>query len=110
MTHFVENMAKAERKRIRNNFLASLRSKNGNTFVFSSYNVIFAVEPCTSSTGCNMFKVSTAYCNETDKFKKSVGELIALYRLFGGEYAIIKNTSGMDSLVSSLLDQMEMDY
>ena len=108
--HFVENMVKAERKRIRKQLLATLRSKNGNTFVFSSYNVIFAVEPCTSIPDCSMFKVSVAYCNETDKFKKSIGELIALYRLFGGEYALIKNTSGMDSLVSSLLDQMKMDY
>ena len=110
MMHFVENMVKAERKRIRKQLLATLRSKNGNTYVFSPYNVVFAVEPCTNMPGCNMFKVSIAYCNETDKFKKSVGELIALYRLLSGEHAIIKNTYGMDSLVNSLLDQMETGY
>lgn len=107
MMHFVENMSKAERKRNRKNHLTVLRSKNGNTFVFPAYNVVFAVEPCSKMPDCNMFRVSTAYCNGIDKFRKSVGELIALYRLQGGECTMIKNDFGMDELVSSLLDQME---
>ena len=103
MVNFIEEMSKVERKQKRDLLLSCLRSAGGHTFAVPESRVVFAVEPVINTPNCNMFKVAIAYCNKSDKFKKSVGELIALYRLQQlGNYTIIKNVHGIADVAISL--------
>ena len=107
MVHFIETMPKKERKQKRDAMLFCLRNVGGTTIAFPADKVVIAVEPVINSPTCTMFKVAFAYCNKSDKFKKSVGELIALYRLQQfGNYTIIKNVHGMVDMVISLRGNM----
>ena len=79
--HFIEEMSKAERKEYRNTMRNSLIAAGGRVYTDKWNGVTVAIEPIISGNNCNSFRVATAYCNSSDKYRKSLGEAIALYRL-----------------------------
>lgn len=81
MMHFIEEMSKAERKEYRNALRDNLIVAGGRLYVDEYSGTVIAIEPNTPSNKCKTFRVAVAYCGPSDKFKKSVGEAIALYRL-----------------------------
>lgn len=79
--HFIEEMTKAERKEYRNNLRDKLIAAGGRLYVDEYSGTVIAIEPSIPGNKCKTFRVAVAYCSPSDKFKKSMGEAIALYRL-----------------------------
>lgn len=67
-----------------------------------------AVVPATDLSGyvAEFFYVSASHCSPSEKFRRKRGELIALTRLFGGEYITVP-AAGRD-MMGVMLDMMDL--
>ena len=67
-----------------------------------------AVMPATDLNGYNpdFFYVSASHCSRSEPFRRKRGELIALTRLFGGEYITVP-AAGRD-MMGVMLDMMDL--
>lgn len=107
--HFIEDIPKTERKEYRNNLRDSLIAAGGRVYTDKHSGVTVAIEPIVSSNNCKSFRVATAYCNSNDKFRKSMGEAIALYRLLTDRCSIIRcetigsTNARMDAIANSVI-------
>jgi hypothetical protein len=109
MVHFIETMSKTERKEYRDNLRDSLINTGGRIYTDKHSGVTAVIEPIISGNNCKFFRVATAYCNSNDKFRKSTGEAIALYRLLTDRCIVIScktldNTNErMDAIADSFI-------
>lgn len=81
MVHFIERMFKVECKKYCNYLRDYLITAGGRIYTDKHSGVTVAIEPAISGNNCKFFRVAVAYCNSNDKFIKSIGEAIALYRV-----------------------------
>ena len=81
MMYFIEVMSKADREEYRNTMRDNLIAAGGRIYVNKYLGIVTVIEPCIPGSNCKSFRVAAAYCNSNDKFRKSTGEAIALYRL-----------------------------
>ena len=81
MMHVVEELSKDERKRVRKVWRDQLIAAGGRIYVNKYNGTVVAIEPSIPGNNCKTFRVAIAYCNPSDKFKKSLGEAIAFFRL-----------------------------
>ena len=109
MTHFIEEMTKIERKEYRNKVRNDLIAAGGRTYTDKHSGVTVVIKPIVAGNNCKFFRVAVAYCNSNDKFRKSMGEAIAIYRLFTDRCNIIRcetlgNTSKrMEAIANSFI-------
>lgn len=110
MAHFIEEMSKAERKEYRNALRDGLIAAGGRLYVDEYSGTVIAIEPNIPGSNCKTFRVAVAYCNSNDKFRKSVGEAIALYRLNSNMCNVIRcevwggSIARMDKIVGDFSD------
>lgn len=112
MVHFIEKMPKKERKeyrdKLRNLFIAS----GGRTYTNRYIGKVFAIEPSILGDNCKTFRVAIAYCNPNDKFKQSIGEAIALYRLSVNSCIVIRcdEFSNTNQRMNKIADNFNINY
>ena len=108
MLHFIKEMSKAERKAYRNVLRDKIIDAGGRLYVDEYNGTVLAIKPNIFGNNCKTFSVAVAYCNPHDKFKKSIGEILALYRLNANMCINVRcenlsNTSlRMDEIASNL--------
>ena len=78
-------------KNIRKNLRAQLRKQGGELFTFESYGVTVAIRPSIPGGNARFYQVSVSTCSGNDKFKRKVGELVALeYLLTYGRFISVR--------------------
>ena len=99
MLPFIKEMSKAERKDFRNALRDNLIAAGGRIYTDSYSGTVLVIKPNISGNNCKTFSVALAYCNPNDKFKKSIGETLALYRLNANMCIVIRRDNLRDTNV-----------
>ena len=85
-------MTSAE-KNVRKNLRAQLRKQGGELFTFENYGITVAIRPSIPGGNARFYQVSVSTCSDNDKFKRKVGELVALEYLFAyGRFISVRAT------------------